>query len=253
MYTFNPSRKRLKEYTVPRIMQSEFTPEEIHAFKRTFAFMDHKRRGVVGHDELKWLLKKANFNCEDDEVAAVLSEALGGPKVSKRNLFKKKGRMSAISRGIQTAVTSKVDFDSEEAKRQNALAAEAGDNVKVFSTQAVSFADFLIIMHQAIFQNRSSSFADIADHTAALVSREAGQSIFYLFLVGTFLCLVSTSQSLFEFFQCKEFPEADGGTESFLQRDMSVDCNGDRYKKFAVYAGLMVLVYPVGIPLMYFT
>lgn len=66
--------------------------------------------------------------------------------------------------------------------------------------------------------------------------------------------LVGTSTKLFHFFKCHEFPVPSsdgGGSQHYLYKDYSVDCNGDRYASFAAFAGCMVLVYPVGIPLLY--
>ncbi len=75
----------------------------------------------------------------------------------------------------------------------------------------------------------------------------------YLFLLLTFLVLVQTSTTIFQFFQCQDFPEVENGTESYLRRDYSVSCLSMRYKSMRVFAVIMIAVYPVGIPLLYFT
>ena len=36
-----------------------------------------------------------------------------------------------------------------------------------------------------------------------------------------------------------------------LRADLSVDCATDRHKKFQIFAGVMVLVYPIGVPLLF--
>jgi len=59
------------------------------------------------------------------------------------------------------------------------------------------------------------------------------------------------STSIFRFFVCQDFPEAPGGLESYLVEDYSIDCNSPRYLVFMVYASVMILIYPVGIPAMY--
>ena len=44
-----------------------------------------------------------------------------------------------------------------------------------------------------------------------------------------------------------ELPEADGGgTQRYLYKDYSVDCDSDRYSGFIAYAVIMILVYPIG-------
>ena len=70
--------------------------------------------------------------------------------------------------------------------------------------------------------------------------------IAYAFLFFTFVIMVGASTTIFHFFKCDDFPEADGGTESYLFKDYSLDCSGTRYTTFVVYAAAMVLVYPIG-------
>ena len=48
-------------------------------------------------------------------------------------------------------------------------------------------------------------------------------------------------------FACRIFDEDYG---SFLKADYSIDCDGDEHALFQGYALVMILVYPVGIPLM---
>ena len=51
-----------------------------------------------------------------------------------------------------------------------------------------------------------------------------------------------------------ELPEADGGgTQRYLYKDYSVDCNRLRYKSHVPYAVFCIFIYPVGIPLLYAT
>jgi len=76
--------------------------------------------------------------------------------------------------------------------------------------------------------------------------------------LNTFLFLShNTSSSLFPShslsslfsFACRFF---DGDYGSFLKVDYSINCDSDEHKFYEAYAGFMILVYPVGIPLMYF-
>ena len=62
-----------------------------------------------------------------------------------------------------------------------------------------------------------------------------------------FLIYPSTSAAIFATFQCEELSD---GTR-WLRADLSVDCDGDFHTLFRYYAGLMVIVYPLGTPLFY--
>ena len=53
---------------------------------------------------------------------------------------------------------------------------------------------------------------------------------------------------IFGTFACRDFG---GDFGSFLKVDYSIDCSSERHATFQIYAIIMVLVYPVGVPLMY--
>ena len=74
---------------------------------------------------------------------------------------------------------------------------------------------------------------------------------FYLFLVLTFVVLVGTSTSLFHFLKCRPFPLNDGSVRYFLTKDLSIDCDSQEYKNHLYFAFAAILIYPIGIPLMY--
>ena len=44
----------------------------------------------------------------------------------------------------------------------------------------------------------------------------------------------------------------EGGPQSYLIEDYSVDCNSERYRIFEGFACIMIIIYPVGIPAMYY-
>ena len=73
----------------------------------------------------------------------------------------------------------------------------------------------------------------------------------YTFLILTYLVLIGASSKILHFYKCHEFELPDGGSESYLWLDYSVDCDGSEYKSYTTFAFVMVLIYPVGIPLMY--
>jgi hypothetical protein len=72
--------------------------------------------------------------------------------------------------------------------------------------------------------------------------------VFNAFLLLTFLVLPTTSTKILNTFACDGL---DDGTR-VLRGDMGIDCDSTVHKFFQIYAGCMILVYPIGIPLMYF-
>ena len=76
---------------------------------------------------------------------------------------------------------------------------------------------------------------------------------FYVVLVVSFLVLVSTSAALLLFFKCQTFDPKMAGepTQSYLRKDLSVDCNSPRYRNAVPFVVAMIAVYPLGIPAVY--
>ena len=68
-----------------------------------------------------------------------------------------------------------------------------------------------------------------------------------LFLI-LFLIYPSTSAAIFATFQCEPL---DDGT-SWLRADLSIDCNSPTHNWYVGYASWMVLVFPLGTPLLYY-
>ncbi|CAM9570296.1 unnamed protein product, partial [Ectocarpus sp. 6 AP-2014] len=66
-------------------------------------------------------------------------------------------------------------------------------------------------------------------------------------LLLTFLVYSSVSSMVFQTFACETL---DDGIE-YLRADYRIHCTDDKHRAFEVYAGFMVFVYPVGIPLLY--
>ncbi|CAB1096488.1 unnamed protein product [Ectocarpus sp. CCAP 1310/34] len=66
-------------------------------------------------------------------------------------------------------------------------------------------------------------------------------------LLLTFLIYSSVSSTVFQTFACETL---DDGIE-YLRVDYTIHCTDAKHKAFEVYAGIMVVVYPVGIPLLY--
>ncbi|CAB1099999.1 unnamed protein product [Ectocarpus sp. CCAP 1310/34] len=66
-------------------------------------------------------------------------------------------------------------------------------------------------------------------------------------LLLTFLVYSSVSSTVFQTFACETL---DDGNE-YLRADFRIHCTDAKHKAFEVYAGVMLAVYPVGIPLLY--
>lgn len=67
------------------------------------------------------------------------------------------------------------------------------------------------------------------------------------FLLVTFLIYSTVSTGVFQTFACDELDDGN----SYLRADHSLECTTVTHRAFMVYAGLMIAVYPVGIPLLY--
>ena len=75
----------------------------------------------------------------------------------------------------------------------------------------------------------------------------------HLFLLITYLVLVGSSTKVLHFFKCEELLLPDDSSILYLAADMSIDCDSNEYESHIVFALLMVLVFPIGIPSLYFT
>ena len=96
-----------------------------------------------------------------------------------------------------------------------------------------------------------SNFADLVQQLEIRVNVARGQVVSNMFLLLTFLVLVSSSSALFKYYQCDSFkiPEVDQvngvSKERFLFVDYTIDCDSQRYNDFFFYTLGMIFVYPV--------
>jgi hypothetical protein len=77
-------------------------------------------------------------------------------------------------------------------------------------------------------------------------------ALFYL----SYFILPSVTTTVFKLFLCTNIDpnqEDPGNDDYFLTADMSISCQSDLYSKYITFAVAMIVLYPVGIPLMYFT
>ena len=75
---------------------------------------------------------------------------------------------------------------------------------------------------------------------------------FTLFLFYTYLILPALSVRILNVFVCKDIDPDNDDDEYFMVEDYSVSCSTSRYRNAYIYSIFMVMVYPVGIPAMYF-
>ena len=66
-------------------------------------------------------------------------------------------------------------------------------------------------------------------------------------LLITFLVYSSVSFVVFQMFACDKL---DNG-KSYLRADYTIECDSDKHRALQIYAGLMIMLYPVGIPALY--
>ena len=79
--------------------------------------------------------------------------------------------------------------------------------------------------------------------------KEIRSSAIALFLGFTYLIFASTSAKIFQAFQCKTYGD---DSTLYLVADKNIDCSSDIFLWWRFYATIMLGVYPLGIPFMYF-
>ena len=109
----------------------------------------------------------------------------------------------------------------------------------------LSFGDFMYAVQQTRQEGRETEFSLLVDAAEAEANQQKGNSIFFVLLLFSFVVLIGTSSTVFEYFQCVYFEEADPAV-SYLARDYSLDCASPRYRSYLAYAVAMLLVYPLG-------
>ena len=77
--------------------------------------------------------------------------------------------------------------------------------------------------------------------------RETRQKHVTTALLITFLVYSSVSSVVFQMFACDKL---DNG-KIYLRADYTIECDSDKHRALQIYAGLMIILYPVGIPALY--
>lgn len=76
---------------------------------------------------------------------------------------------------------------------------------------------------------------------------------FFFYL--SYLVLPSVTTKIFQIFPCENIDPShddDASSDLFLKADMSISCTTDYYYSAVSYASIMIVIYPIGIPLLYF-
>ena len=74
-----------------------------------------------------------------------------------------------------------------------------------------------------------------------------GSLLFNCVFILLFLIYPSTCTAIFSAFPCKELDDG----SMWLRADLLIDCASDAHKGMMAYAGVMVLVFPLGAPALY--
>jgi hypothetical protein len=117
---------------------------------------------------------------------------------------------------------------------------------------ALTIVLFLVGAADAAWQTGSLHITDPA--RIPILSAVRDQYLTYFFFL-TYLVLPSVATDIFQTFLCTNVDprgEDNDAYDSYLIADMSISCTSDYYYKGVWYAVVMLLVYVVGIPLMYY-
>jgi sensor histidine kinase YesM len=109
----------------------------------------------------------------------------------------------------------------------------------------LSFDEFMYTIQQAYQEGRQAEISDIISAVEAKTNARQGESIYFLLSLFSFIILIGTSSTIFEYFQCASFEEVTPAV-SYLVRDYSLNCTSSRYKSFVAYAVAMLFIYPIG-------
>jgi hypothetical protein len=74
---------------------------------------------------------------------------------------------------------------------------------------------------------------------------------YLVFLAMTFLIYSTVSTTVFQTFACDTIDASATHKTSYLRADYSIQCGTAKHTLYRVYAGFMVIIYPLGIPALY--
>ena len=113
------------------------------------------------------------------------------------------------------------------------------DSLLVLTLGTLGFAGVVLISH--VVSTRRCHADD--RESRAKIDRRHGSVLFWT----SFLMYSTVASSTFQTFVCDHLDDG----RSFLRADHSLECYTSTHKAFMAYAGVMVAVYPIGIPACY--
>jgi len=105
----------------------------------------------------------------------------------------------------------------------------------------LSFSDYLYMIQRARLEDRQSEISHFIDTAEAKANARQGEYIIFSLLLFSFIILIGTSSTIFEYFQCASFEEVQPAV-NYLARDYLLNCGSSRYKSYVAYAVVMVFV-----------
>merc|ERR1711871_1446233 len=78
------------------------------------------------------------------------------------------------------------------------------------------------------------------------------ESHMFAFFLFSFCILVPVSTQLFVFFKTETIDDGSADGKCFLVADHTTSCDGRIYYNYQIFALLMIIVYPIGLPALYF-
>lgn len=109
----------------------------------------------------------------------------------------------------------------------------------------LSFSDYFYTIHRARLENRQPEVLEFIYTSEANATGQQGETLFFSLLLFSFIILIGTSSTIFEYFQCESFEEVEPAVK-YLVRDYSLNCASKRYKSYVAYAVVMLFIYPLG-------
>ena len=77
---------------------------------------------------------------------------------------------------------------------------------------------------------------------------DASNTVYMWLILMTFLILPAVSTVIFTTFACRTF---DGQYGRYLKADLSINCDSPEHKFYKAFATACIIVYPIGVPLLY--
>jgi hypothetical protein len=149
-------------------------------------------------------------------------------------------RFPAVFENFARKVSALANLDALKLGRVSCVVSTDFYTKLVFSTAGPLIITFLIfaamVVGRAVVKER-------------FLRKSIRDSAVELFLAMTFLVFSSVSTTIFDTFNCRTY--GDDQTK-FLTEDQSISCDDPAHRKYETYAFVMMVCFPLGIPLLYF-